>query len=74
MLYLHVLTRIRIPNTDLDSESSWIRIQCGSRLLEKSLKWYQYQAVFRIQMDPGFYADPDPDFKTRIRPFFALTN
>ena len=22
-----------------------------------------YQAVFRIRMDPGFFADPDPDFK-----------
>ena len=23
-------------------------------------------------MDPGFFADTDPDFKTRIRPFFAF--
>ena len=26
----------------------------------------------RIRMDPGFFADTDPDFKTRIRPFFAF--
>ena len=28
-----------------------------------------FKSVFRIriQMDPGFFADPDPDFKTRIR-------
>ena len=26
----------------------------------------------RIRMDPVFFADPDPDFKTRIRPFFPL--
>ena len=23
----------------------------------------QYFTVFRIRMDPGFFADPDPDFK-----------
>ena len=22
-----------------------------------------YRPVFRIRMDPGFFADPDPDFK-----------
>ena len=37
-----------------------------------------FKSVFRIriQMDPDFFADPDPDLKTRIRipPYFALTN
>ena len=29
-------------------------------------------AVFRIRMDPGFSADPDPGLKVRIRPFINL--
>ena len=33
-----------------------------------SPQYYRFNdPVFRIQMDPGFFADPDPDFKTRIR-------
>ena len=30
ILYLHAWIRIRIPNTDPDPKSSWIRIQYGS--------------------------------------------
>ena len=25
-----------------------------------------YKAVFRIRMDPGFYADPEQDFKSPV--------
>ena len=32
------------------------------------------KAGFRIRMHPVFFANPDPDFQTRIRPFFALIN
>ena len=35
---------------------------------------HDIKAVFRIRIliDPGFFADPDPGFKVRIRPFINL--
>ena len=49
---------------------------CFDIWAQDKMHFYGPKPVFRIRMDPSFFADQDPDFKNPDpeRPVFALTN